>query len=128
MAQRQQWFEILRLSIQQEHGKGWSIREIGATARNPVGRDQLTRIWEDRNQSLKDAHKLNIELLANPQQGGDEFTSWPKVVSRFLKSREGLRSSTMRDIRTRVERTLEALRSKTCPTQSWLKRGIYIPL
>ena len=37
MASRQQWFETLRLSIQQEHGKGWSIWEIGATKRNPIG-------------------------------------------------------------------------------------------
>ena len=150
MAQRQQWFEILRLSIQQEHGKGWSVREIGATARNPIGRAQLTRIWEDRTRSsvvlslewkatnatailtavsrlrtlmeerklsLKDAHKLNIELLANPQQGNDEFAGWSEVASRFLKSKESLRSSTMRDLRTRVERTLETLRSKPCPRE-----------
>ncbi len=51
MAPRQQWFETLRLSISQEHGKGWSVREIGATARNPIGRAQLTRIWEDRTRS-----------------------------------------------------------------------------
>ncbi|MCP9803711.1 hypothetical protein KBY75_09025 [Cyanobium sp. T1G-Tous] len=51
MAQRQQWFEILRLSIQQEHGKGWSVREIGATERNPISRAQLTRIWENRTRS-----------------------------------------------------------------------------
>ena len=38
MAPRQQWFETLRLSIQQEHGKGWSIWEVGATKRNPIGR------------------------------------------------------------------------------------------
>jgi hypothetical protein len=51
MASRQQWFETLGLSISQEHGKGWSVREIGATARNPIGRAQLTRIWEDRTRS-----------------------------------------------------------------------------
>ena len=51
MASRQKWFETLRLSIGQEHGMGWSVREIGVTARNPVGRAQLTRIWEDRTRS-----------------------------------------------------------------------------
>ena len=51
IAPRQQWFETLRLSIRQEHGKGWSIREIGATKRNPIGRCQLTRIWESRTRS-----------------------------------------------------------------------------
>jgi len=148
MAQRQQWFEILRLSIKQEHGKGWSLREIGVTARNPVGRAQLTRIWEDRarssvvlplewkatnatailktvsqlrslmeerNMSLQEAHRVNTELLARPHQAGDEFGGWPEVATRFLESREGRRSSTMRDLRTRVERTLLALQSKPRP-------------
>jgi hypothetical protein len=39
MAPRLQWFDTLRLSISQKHGKGWSVRE-----RNPVGRAQLTSI------------------------------------------------------------------------------------
>jgi integrase len=51
MAARQQWFETLRLQLRQEHGKGWSIREVGVTPRNPIGRAQLTRIWEDRTRS-----------------------------------------------------------------------------
>jgi hypothetical protein len=51
MAPRQKWFETLRLSIGQEHGTGWIVREIGATARNPIGRAQLTRIWENRTRS-----------------------------------------------------------------------------
>jgi hypothetical protein len=36
--------DTLRLRISQEHGKGWSVREIGATDLNPVGRAQLTSI------------------------------------------------------------------------------------
>ena len=51
MAARQQWFETLRLQLHQEHGKGWSIREVGVTPRNPIGRAQLTRILEDRTRS-----------------------------------------------------------------------------
>lgn len=148
MAPRQQWFETLRLSIQQEHGKGWSVREIGATKRNPIGRCQLTRIWENRTRSsvvtpvewkatnatailatvgqlrtlmeerklsLQDANKLNTELLCGPQQAGDDFAGWPEVAARFLKSQEGLRSSTLGDIKTRVTRALEALKSRPCP-------------
>lgn len=150
MAPRQKWFETLRLSIGQEHGTGWSVREIGATARNPIGRAQLTRIWEDRTRSsvvmplewkatnatailatvgqlrslmevrklsLQDALKLNTEALGSGAQqgGGEDFSGWPEVAAMFLKSREGRRSSTMRDLRTRVERTLEALQSRPCP-------------
>ena len=140
MASRQQWFETLRLSIQQEHGKGWSIWEIGATKRNPIGRCRLTRMYEDgsrssvvmplewkasnqtailatvsqlrtlmeeRKLSLKDALKLNTEALGGgPQQGEVDFAGWEAVKERFLKSLEGLRSSTKRDLVTRVERTL----------------------
>jgi integrase len=149
MASRQQWFETLRLSIQQEHGKGWSIWEIGATKRNPIGRCRLTRMYEDgsrssvvmplewkatnatailatvsqlrtlmeeRKLSLKDALKLNTEALCGgPQQGEVDFAGWEAVKERFLKSLEGLRSSTKRDLTTRVERTLEALKSRPCP-------------
>ncbi|MFM7652111.1 MAG: hypothetical protein ACKO5M_04165 [Vulcanococcus sp.] len=124
------------------------MREIGATARNPVGRAQLTRIWEDRtrssvtlpldwkasnaaailtavgqlrslmeerNLSLQEALKLNTELLAGPQQAGDDFAGWQEVAARFLKAQEGRRSSTLRDLHTRVERTLVALQSRPCP-------------
>lgn len=149
MASRQHWFETLRLSIRQEHGKGWSVREIGATNRNPIGRCQLTRIWEDRtrssvvlplewksnnqskilsavgqlrtlmeerNLSLQDANKLNTEVLAGPQQNADEeFAGWPEVGARFMRSQGGRRSSTLKDLQKRVDRTLEALKSKPAP-------------
>lgn len=148
MAPRQQWFEIVRLQLRQQHGKGWSVREIGATSRNPIGRCQLTRIWEDRtrssvvmplewkatnatailttvgqlrtlmeerNLSLQEALKLNTELLAGPQSTEEEFAGWPEVAVRFLKTQEGRRSSTLRDLTTRVERTLVALQGKPVP-------------
>jgi len=142
-------FETLRLQIRREHGKGWSMREIGATNRNPIGRCQLIRIWEDRtrssvvlplkwqsnqqtailtavgqlrtpmeerNLSLQDANKLNTELLAGAQQNAEEeFAGWPEVGARFLKTQEGRRSSTLRDLTTRVERTLKTLKSKSAP-------------
>ena len=144
MAPRQQWFETLRLSIQQEHGKGWSIWEVGATKRNPIGRCRLTRIYEDRsrssvvlplewkatsatailsavgqlsrlmeerNHSLHDALKLNTQLLGGgPQEGEQDFAGWEAVKKRFDKSQEGLRSSTLADIKTRTGRAVEALK------------------
>ena len=76
---------------------------------------QLRTLMEERNLSLQEAHKLNTERLSDPQQGGDGFAGWPEVTTRFLESREGRRSSTMRDLRTRVARTLVALQSKPCP-------------
>jgi len=149
MAARQQWFETLRVSIAQEHGKGWIVREKGATSRKPIGRCQLIRIWENRSRSsvmlplewkatnatailttvgqlrtlmeervlsLQDALKLNTEALGGgPQEGVDDFAGWEAVAARFLKAQEGRRSSTLRDLTKRVERTLEALRSRPCP-------------
>jgi integrase len=149
MAARQQWFETVRVSLAQEHGRGWIVREKGATSRNPIGRCQLIRIWEDRtrssvmlplewkatnatailttvgqvrslmeerNLSLQDAVKLNTEALSGgPQQGAEDFRGWEAVADRFLKSLAGLRSSTLGDLRTRVNRTLIALRSRPCP-------------
>ncbi|MGA1483776.1 MAG: hypothetical protein ACO32Y_09695 [Vulcanococcus sp.] len=51
IATRLQWFETLRVSIAQEHGKGWIVREVGATKRTPIGRCQLTPLREDRTRS-----------------------------------------------------------------------------
>jgi integrase len=149
MAARQQWFETLRVSIAQEHGKGWIVREKGVTSRKTIGRCQLIRIWEDRTRSsvmlplewkstnatailttvgqirtlmeernlpLQEALKLNTEALGGgPQQGEEDFAGWEAVKDRFLKAQEGRRSSTLRDLTKRVERTLEALRSRPCP-------------
>jgi integrase len=149
MAPRQQWFDTLRLSISQEHGKGWSVREIGATSRKPIGRCQLTRIWEDRTRSsvmlplewkatnatailatvgqlrtlmevrnipLQEALKLNTEALGGGPQGAEEdFAGWPEVKARFLKTQQGHRSSTVRDLTTRLDRVLVALQGKPAP-------------
>jgi len=137
------------VSIAQEHGKGWIVREKGATSRKPIWRCQLIRIWEDRTPSsvmlplewkatnatailttvgqvrtlmeerklsLQYALKLNTEALGGgPQEGEEDLAGWEAVKDRFLKAQEGRRSSTMRDLTNRVERTLEALRSRPYP-------------
>jgi hypothetical protein len=41
VAARQQWFETDRVSIAKEHVKGWIVRGLGFTSRNPIGRCQL---------------------------------------------------------------------------------------
>jgi len=149
MATRQQWFETLRVSIAQEHGKGWIVREVGATSRKPIGRCQLIRIWEDRTRSsvmlplewkatnatailttvgqirtlmeernlpLQEALKLNTEALGGGPQGAEEdFAGWPEVKARFLKTQQSHRSSTLRDLTTRLDRVLVALQGKPAP-------------
>jgi integrase len=149
MATRQQWFETLRVSIAQEHGKGWIVREVGATSRKPIGRCQLIRIWEDRTRSsvvlplewkatnatailttvgqirtlmeernlpLQEALKLNTEALGGGPQGAEEdFAGWPEVKARFLQTQQSHRSSTLRDLTTRLDRVLVALQGKPAP-------------
>jgi len=148
MAPKQQWFDTLRLSIRQEHGKGWSVQGIGSSTRNPIQRCRLTRIWEDRTRSsvmlplewkatnataiqttvgqlralmeerklsLQDALKLNTESHGGPQGTNADFAGWPEVKARFLKTKEGHRSSTLRDLTTRVDRVLVVLKGKPAP-------------
>jgi hypothetical protein len=68
MAPRLQWFDTLRLSISQKHGKGWSVRE-----RNPV--------------RPRPAH---LDLGSpHPQQLGDEFAGWAERTLESLRSRLG---------------------------------------
>jgi len=77
---------------------------------------QLRALMEERNQSLHDALKLNTEALGGgPQEGEQDFAGWEAVEKRFHKSQEGLRSSTLADIKTRTGRAVEALRSRPCP-------------
>ena len=149
MATRQQWFETLRVSIAQEHGKGWIVREVGATSRKPVGRCQLIRIWEERTRSsvmlplewkatnatailttvgqirtlmeernlpLQEALKLNTEALGGgPQAADEDFAGWPEVKTRFLKTHQNLRSSSLYDLNIRLARILLALQGKPAP-------------
>ena len=146
---RQQWFETLRVGIAQEHGKGWFVREVGATSRKLIGHCQLIRIWEDRTRSsvmlplewkatnatailttvgqirivmeernlpLQEALKLNTEALGGgPQAAEEDFAGWPEVRARFLKTQQSHRSSTLRDLTTRLDRVLVALQGKPAP-------------
>jgi hypothetical protein len=137
------------VSIAQEHGKGWIVREVGATSRKPIGRCQLIRIWEDRTRSsvmlplewkatnatailttvgqirtlmeernlpLQKALKLNTEALGGgPQAADEDFAGWPEVKTRFLKTQQNLRSSSLYDLNIRLGQILLALQGKPAP-------------
>ena len=114
MAPRQLWLETLPLQLRLQDGEDWSVGEVGATSRNPIGRRQLIRIHEDRtrwhvrlppewkptnstaiattvgqlrNLSTQDALKLNTELLSGGQRSGDELAGWPEVAPRDIEHR-----------------------------------------
>ncbi|MFY8148604.1 MAG: site-specific integrase [Prochlorococcaceae cyanobacterium] len=125
------WISALRHLLKTEHGYGWSIREHR-------GKVQLTRRFEDGSRasvsldlpwdtscqtgvvnatgeirkrmegqglSLPEAYAL-IRSAPTSESGK---LDWALVVDQFLASREGRRTTTLRDLRTRLNRTLEVL-------------------
>ena len=131
------WTRALRALIKTEHGFGWSIREHR-------GKVQLTRRFEDGTRSAvsldlpwdascqtgvvnavgeirqrMDAHGLGLAeaygLIHSAPTGETGRLDWEAVVKKFLLSREGRRETTLRDLRTRMARTLEVLQATPRP-------------
>jgi integrase len=131
------WTRALRALIKTEHGFGWSIREHR-------GKVQLTRRFEDGTRSAvslelpwdascqtgvvnpvgeirqrMDAHGLGLAeaygLIHSAPTAETGRLDWEAVVQKFLLSREGRRETTLRDLRTRMARTLEVLQATPRP-------------
>ncbi|PSB37931.1 integrase [Aphanothece minutissima] len=131
------WISALRHLLKTEHGYGWSIREHR-------GKVQLTRRFEDGSRSsvsldlpwdascqsgvvqaigeirqrmeaqglsLGEAHAL---VYSAPTAVAGRL-DWDVVVKKFMDSREGLRATTLRDLRTRMKRTLQVLQAAPRP-------------
>ncbi len=123
--------------LKSEHGFGWSIREHR-------GKVQLTRRFEDGTRSAvsldlpwnpscqtellntirelrqrMDSQGLSLgeahALVCSAPTASDGQLDWTAVAGRFLESRQGLRPTTLGDLRTRVERTLSTLQSSPRP-------------
>ena len=134
---RKTWDATLRDLIKTEHGFGWSIR-------GHRGKVQLTRRHEDGSRSSvsleapwnASAQTEVVKVLGEIRQrmegqglglaeayalirhaptaeGGR--LDWEVVVEQFMASREGRRATTLRDLGTRMDRSLEVLRSKPSP-------------
>jgi integrase len=131
------WTRALRALLKTEHGFGWSIREHR-------GKVQLTRRFEDGTRSAvslelpwdascqtgvvnavgeirqrMDAHGLGLAeaygLIHSAPTAETGRLDWDVVVQKFLLSREGRRETTLRDLRTRMARTLEVLQATPRP-------------
>jgi integrase len=77
---------------------------------------QIRTLMEERNLPLQEALKLNTEALGGgPQAADEDFAGWPEVKARFLKTQQSHRSSTLRDLTTRLDRVLIALQGKPAP-------------
>lgn len=131
------WDATLRDLIRSQHGFGWSIR-------GHRGKVQLTRRYEDGTRAsvslalpwdatsqtemvtllgeirqrmegqglgLKEAYAL----VSNAPTAEGGRINWVVVVDQFMASREGRRATTLRDLRTRMNRCLKTLKTKPSP-------------
>ncbi len=77
----------------------------------------VRRLMDERGLSMAEAVKLTSGQLADPQapEAATTAENWSAVGEAFLKARSGLRPTTLKDLQTRVRRTLEALETKPKP-------------
>jgi integrase len=131
------WDATLREVIKTQHGFGWSIREHR-------GKVQLTRRYDDGTRASSsldlpwnassqtevvttlgeirqrmDSQGLSLAeaygLVRNAPTAESGRLDWVAVVDKFMASREGRRATTLRDLRTRMDRCLQTLQTKPIP-------------
>ena len=131
----QKWEQTLRRQIRDNHGNGWNViaqsgkckltrryedgtksakvMPIEWKATNSVqilnAVTRVRQLMESRNLSLAEAVRLDTAELAVPSShSGVAEQGWSAVVQEYLKGKQGLRSSTLSDLRTRLNRFLVA--------------------
>ena len=141
----QAWEKTLRKQIKDNHGFGWNvIAQSGKTKLTRVFEDgtksakvlpiewkatnsvqilnavtRVRELVESRNISIAEAVRLDTEALAVPQEhNGTADQGWPAVVEEYLATKQGRRSSTLADLRTRLNRALACLESRPKPRDS----------
>ena len=141
----QAWEKTLRKQIKDNHGFGWNvIAQSGKTKLTRFYEDgtksaktlpiewkstnsvailnavtRVRELVESRNISLAEAVRLDTEALAVPEEhSGTADQGWPAVVEEYLATKEGRRSSTLADLKTRLNRALVCLESRPKPRDS----------
>ena len=141
----QKWEQTLRQQIKDNHGNGWNvIAQSGKTkltrryedgsksakvlpiewkATNSVEiLNAVTRcreLCESRNISLAEAVRLDTETLSVPDDHNRTANQgWPAVVEEYLATKQGRRSTTLADLRTRLKRVLVCMESRPKPRDS----------
>lgn len=129
------WVTTLRDALRHEHGHGWSVApsrgQVRLTRRDPSGSRATVTLpiaWERGCVSVviatiaslrdrMDQQGLSLaaaaELLAAAPPTGP--IDWPALVEDYLASRVDLRSTTRRDLETRLERMLASLSTRPTP-------------
>ena len=64
--------------------------------------------------SLAEAASANADLIENSTSSNPAI-GWSVIRTKFLKTKAGLRSNTLKDLTLRIDRTIEALESKPIP-------------
>ena len=141
----QAWEKTLRKQIKDNHGFGWNvIAQSGKTKLTRVFEDgtksakvlpiewkatnsvqilnavtRVRELVESRNISIAEAVRLDTEALAVPEEhNGTADQGWPAVVEEYLATKQGRRSSTLADLRTRLNRALVCMESRPKPRDS----------
>ena len=141
----QKWEQTLRRQIRDNHGNGWNViaqsgkckltrrYEDGSKSakvlpiewkatKSVVILNAVTRVRElveTRNVSVAEAVRLDTEALAVPEEhNGTADQGWPAVVEEYLGTKEGRRTSTLADLRTRLDRVLQCMKSRPKPRDS----------
>ena len=86
---------------------------------------RVRELVESRNISIAEAVRLDTEVLAVPEEhNGTAGQGWPAVVEEYLGTKQGRRSSTLADLRTRLNRVLVCMDSRPKPrdARALLKR------
>ena len=141
----QAWEKTLRKQIKHNHGFGWNV--IGQSGKTKLTRvfedgakspkllpiewkatnsvqilNAVTRVHElveSRNISIAEAVRLDTEALAVPEEhNGTADQGWPAVVEEYLATKQGRRSSTLADFKTRLNRALACMESRPKPRDS----------
>ena len=141
----QKWEQTLSRQIRDNHGNGWNViaqsGKCKLTRRYEDGTksakvlpiewkatnsvqilNAVTRVRElveTRNVSVAEAVRLDTEALAVPEEhNGTADQGWPAVVEEYLATKEGRRSSTLADLRTRLNRVLVCMDNRPKPRDS----------
>ena len=141
----QAWEKTLRKQIKDNHGFGWNvIAQSGKTKLTRVFEDgtksakvlpiewkdtnsvqilnavtRVRELVESRNISIAEAVRLDTEALAVPKEhNGTADQGWPAVVEEYLATKQGRRSSTLADFKTRLNRALACMESRPKPRDS----------
>lgn len=131
------WDATLREVIRTQHGFGWAIRghreKVQLTrwhddgTRSSVSLDlpwnassqtELVKVLGEIRQRM-DAQGMGLAeayaLIRNAPAAESGRLDWTVVVEQFMASREGRRATTLRDLRTRMDRCLQTLQGKPSP-------------